>query len=126
MDSLDITDAKVKKLLAKLKTDKFPGPDCIYNKVIYMYEAREKLHCPLTELFRSIRSGEIPPEWKMADVVPIFKKGLKSDPNNYRPVSLTSTVGKFLETLVRDAIQAHLRNNKLIYDEQHGFRSISS
>ena len=59
----------------------------------------------------------------MADVVPIFKKGLKSDPNNNRPVSLTSTIGKLLETLVRNAIQDHLVCNKLMCDEQHGFRS---
>ena len=75
-------------------------------------------------MFRtSIETGDIPPEWKMADVVPIFKKGLKSDPNNYRPVSLTSTIGKLLETLVRNAIQDHLVCNKLMCDEQHGFRS---
>ena len=74
LESLEVTETQVKKLLAKLKTDKSPGPDCIHNKVIY--EAREQLLSPLTELFRSsIKSGEIPPEWKMADVVPIFKKG---------------------------------------------------
>ena len=79
LETLTVTEQKVKKLLAKLKTDKSPGPDGIHNKVIY--EGREQLLYPLTELFRrSIETGDIPPEWKMADVVPIFKKGLKSDP----------------------------------------------
>ena len=122
LETITVTEQKVKKLLAKLKTDKSPGPDGIHNKVIY--EAREQLLYPLTEMFRtSIETGDIPPEWKMADIVPIFKKGLKSDPNNYRPVSLTSTIGKLLETLVRNAIQDHLVCNKLMCDEQHGFRS---
>ena len=122
LETITVTEQKVKKLLAKLKTNKSPGPDGIHNKVIY--EAREQLLYPLTEMFRtSIETGDIPPEWKMADIVPIFKKGLKSDPNNYRPVSLTSTIGKLLETLVRNAIQDHLVCNKLMCDEQHGFRS---
>ena len=46
-----------------------------------------------------------------------------SSVNNYRPVSLTSTIGKLLETLVRNDIQDHLVCNKLMCDEQHGFRS---
>ena len=116
LETITITEQKVKKLLAKLKTEKSPGSDGIHNKVIY--EAREQLLYPLTEMFRtSMETGDIPPEWKMADVVPIFKKGLKSDPNNYRPVSLTSTIGKLLETLVRNAIQDHLVCNKLMCDE---------
>ena len=124
LETLTVTEQKVKKLLAKLKTDKSPGPDGIHNNVIY--EAREQLLYPLTELFRTtIETGDIPPEWKMADVVPIFKKGLKSDPNNYRPVSLTSTIGKLLESLVRSAVQDHLVCNKLMCHDQHGlpFRS---
>ena len=64
----------------------------------------------------------------MADVVPYLKKGLKSDPNNYRPVSLISTISKLLETfwkllVFRNAIQDHLVCNKLMCDAQHGFRS---
>ena len=61
LETLTVTEQKVKKLLAKLKTDKSPGPDDIYNKVIY--EAREQLLYPLTELFRiSIETGDVPPE----------------------------------------------------------------
>ena len=45
---------------------------------------------------------------------PIFKKGLKSDPNNYPPVSLTLIIGKLLETLLRKEIQDHLVSNSLI------------
>ena len=56
-------------------------------------------------------------------MTPIFKKGKKSDPNNYRPVSLTSTVCKLMETIIRDEIVKHVENQKLLSPAQHGFRS---
>ena len=64
---------------------------------------------------RSLLHGEIPGDWKSANVVPIFKKGSKGDKNNYRPVSLTSIVGKLLESIISDQVQTFLDENKLIY-----------
>jgi len=55
-------------------------------------------------------------------VTPIFKKGTKLDSGNYRPVSLTSHIGKLLESLTRDAMINHLSQNRLINGSQHGFR----
>ena len=54
-------------------------------------------------------------------MVPIFKKESKGDKNNYRSVSLTSIVGKLLESIIRDQVQKFLDENKLIYSSQHGF-----
>ena len=51
----------------------------------------------------------------------IYKKGKKTDPGNYRPVSLTSVISKIMESIVRDAIVIHLMKNGLITDDQHGF-----
>ena len=51
----------------------------------------------------------------------IFKKGKKTDPGNYRPISLTSVLSRLMESIVRDAIVQHLMNNNLITDDQHGF-----
>ena len=56
-----------------------------------------------------------------ATVTPIFKKGRKQDPGNYRPVSLTCVLCKVMEKLVRQSVVEHLEQNKLISDEQHGF-----
>ena len=53
----------------------------------------------------------------------IFKKGSKSEPGNYPPVSLTSVVFKTLESLVKDEIVKHLNGNMLLKDSQHGFLS---
>ena len=59
--------------------------------------------------------------WKQANVVPIFKKGDRASASNYRPISLTPVVGKFLESIIADSIRSHLEKSKLIYDSQHGF-----
>ena len=60
-------------------------------------------------------------DWKQANVTPIFKKGSRYDPNNYRPVSLTSQVCKILESFVSVSITNFLMQNKLITPYQHGF-----
>ena len=54
-------------------------------------------------------------------VVPIYKKGPKGDPGNYRPVSLTSIPGKLMESIIKDELMGHLLENNLIKETQHGF-----
>ena len=63
----------------------------------------------------------MPGDWKLANVTPIYKKGSKSEPGNYRPVSLTSVCCKLLESIMRDAITSHLDYSNLINRSQHGF-----
>ena len=65
----------------------------------------------------------IPEDWKIANVIPIFKKGDRDKCGNYRPVSLTSIVCKILESILRDRINNHLMKHDLIADSQHGFSS---
>ena len=62
----------------------------------------------------------------LAGVVPIFKKGEKYKPSNYRPVSLTCICCKLLEHVVVRNIMTHLETNQILYDWQHGFRSKKS
>ena len=54
-------------------------------------------------------------------MTPIFKKGSKASPGNYRPVSLTSVSCKILESIIKDDIVQHLEENRLIRPSQHGF-----
>ncbi|KAK4816775.1 hypothetical protein QYF61_022887 [Mycteria americana] len=67
-------------------------------------------------------TGEVPVDWRLANVTPIFKKGWKEDPGNYRPVSLTSVPGKLMEQIILSAITRHLEDNQGIKPSQHGFR----
>ena len=62
-------------------------------------------------------------EWKLANVTPLFKKGDKSIPGNYRPISLTSVVCKLMESILRDKIVEFLEKNNIIRDSQHGLRN---
>ncbi|CAM4572670.1 unnamed protein product [Caretta caretta] len=77
---------------------------------------------PLAIIFEnSWRSGEVPDDWKKANVVPIFKKEKKEDLGNYRPVSLISVPGKIMEQVLRKSILKHLEERKVIRNSQHGF-----
>jgi len=106
--------------LKNIKVDKSLGPDGIYPRILR--EAKEEIAGALTEIFvSSLASGEVPEDWRIANVVPLFKKGRKDNPGNYRPVSLTSVVGKLLEKIVRDRIYSHLEINGHISERQHGF-----
>ncbi|MES9884794.1 MAG: reverse transcriptase family protein [Sedimenticola sp.] len=66
--------------------------------------------------------GEVPSDWRKAVVTPIFKKGDKQLPGNYRPVSLTSILCKVCESLIRDKLMEHLNDNNLLSEDQYGFR----
>ena len=61
----------------------------------------------------------VPPDWKLANVLPVHKKGDKCDVNNYRPISLTSLAVKVMEICIRDELYNKCKN--LICDKQHGF-----
>ena len=110
----------VKKKLDKLKTGKSPGPDGVHPKVLK--ELSAVLAKPLAIIFnKSFESGCLPNEWKIANVIPIFKKGNRHSPANYRPVSLTSIVCKVMERIIREHMLSHMLENKLMSDHQHGF-----
>ena len=64
-----------------------------------------------------------PEDWLQANVAPIYKKGEKYDPANYRPVSLTCICCKSLEYIIVSKIMQHLSEDKILVESQHGFRS---
>jgi len=73
-------------------------------------------------LTSSFESGEVPEDWKTAVIVPIYKKkGLLSDPTNYRPVSLTSVPCKIMECLIIDNLVEFTESNNILTKHQHGF-----
>ena len=65
--------------------------------------------------------GCIPQDWKMAYVLPIFKKGVRNKAENYRPIRLTSIVCKLMESFVKDSIMTHMRAENLLSSKQYGF-----
>ena len=120
LNNLQISTKDMHDKLKSLNINKSPGPDEIHPKILY--EAAEQLAYPFTFVFnKSIEVGRIPIKWKTAEVKPIFKKGVKSNPGNYRPVSLTSIVCKIFEFFVRDSLYDHFVNNNLLSPHQFGF-----
>ena len=71
---------------------------------------------------QTIDSGSLPQDWVFANVVGIYKKGDKSCPANYRPVSLTSVGCKLAEHVILSHVGKHLSRNNIIIENQHGFR----
>ena len=72
---------------------------------------------------KSIQTGEVPKDWRDANVSPIFKKGNKHLPENYRPVSLTSVSCKLLEHIICKNILTHFDKHSILTSLNHGFRS---
>ena len=119
--NVEITEEVVKARLASLREDKSPGADGLSPRLLK--QISEELAYPVTVLFnQSMDEGAVPQDWKIANVTPIFKKGSRCQPENYRPVSLTSQLSKVMESVVRDTITGHLDRHHLIRDSQHGFR----
>ncbi len=106
--------------ISDLKSDSAPGPDGICP--LFLKETDKIIAKSLKIIFEStLKEKKCPSKWKEANVVAIYKKGPKGNPENYRPVSLTSIVCKIFESIVKDALNSHLERNKLISDSQHGF-----
>ena len=105
-----------------LKTNKTIGPDQIPPRILK--EAKNELVKPLCIIFnKSISTAKVPRDWNLANVTSTFKKGNKSHPGNYRPISLTLIVSKLMESIFRDKIGYYLEKNKIIKDSQHCFRN---
>ena len=120
LDDIDFTEELVSNAIDRLREFSAPGPDGVTNKI--MIELKCEIVVPLTLLFRkSMHESRIPNEWRLSNVSPIFKKGSKAEPGNYRPVSLTSNVCKLMERVVNVFLSAHLNNN-VLNNTQHGFR----
>ena len=120
LSSVSVTTDDIRCHLKSLNVNKSSGPDGVHPRLLK--ECAEELAYPLKRLFdRTMKEGKIPVSWKIQEVRPIFKKGKKSVPGNYRPVSLTSILCKMFETFIRRALYTHLVNNKLLSESQFGF-----
>jgi hypothetical protein len=106
--------------LCKAKPSFSSGPDRIPSAV--WPKLASALAFPIAIIFNSSYiSAALPSDWKHAVVVPVHKKGDAGRVTNYRPISLTSTLCKIMESMIQDNMLAHLHDHNLIDVNQHGF-----
>lgn len=116
-EHMQITKEHVRETMKKLKNRKTPNQDKIPNELIK--NGGSAMIEEYTKLFNIIlQHGKIPEEWKNSITVPIFKKGEKTDPANYRGITLLSTSLKLLTKIIADKISSIMP----IREEQQGFR----
>ena len=109
-----------------MNVNKATGPDGIPVRVLK--EFANELSPILSKIFCfSYKQGKHPNAWKNAMVQPILKRGCdKTDPSNYRPISIVSAVAKVFEKCINQHIVEYLEINKIISDRQYGSRESRS
>ena len=115
----------VQKQLCSIKANKATGPDELPARVLR--DTAEEIAPVIQYIFQqSLDHGKLPTDWTKALVTAIYKKGDKTNPGNYRPISLTCIICKVMEHVVLSHLAKHLRDNGILTDEQHGFRQCLS
>ena len=124
-DEISISETQLKLLISCLPNNKAPGADEITNEMIK--------HLPphsiqlLTRIFNlSLSTGKFPAIWKRAIINPVPKKRTPRGPQDYRPISLLSNLGKLLEKAVTNMLTAEATEKKILSPHQFGFRSHTS
>ena len=115
----------IQELLSNLNPNKETGPDGISPRILK--ELAPELAPMLSFINQtSLNTGNLPQDWKTANISPIFKKGDCVEASNYKPVSLTSVACKLLEHVVHSHIMKHFDTHDVLTPQQHGFQQAHS
>ena len=122
ISDIEITIKDIIEAIKEIPTYASPGPDKL--PAIVLKECADQLCKAVLIIWRkSLDTGEIPDILKLQTIIPVYKKGSKTLPENYRPVSLTSHLTKLFERILRRKLILHIESNNLLSDNQHAFRS---
>ena len=115
---IDFSPSRIKAFLANININKACGPDEIPGIVLKM--CSNSVALPLSIIYRLIyNTGSLPLQWKLSNIVPIFKKGDSKKVSNYRPISLLSIASKIMERIIHE--EMILKVVHLVDRRQHGF-----
>ncbi|TRZ26480.1 hypothetical protein HGM15179_000637 [Zosterops borbonicus] len=119
-DQIPVNPEIVHDLPLQLDPYRSMGPDGIHPRTLK--EMADVITKPLLMIFEpSWESGDVPADWKLINIVPIFRKGKKEDPGSNRPVSLTSVSGKSMEKIILGVTKKNLKDNAVIGHSHYGF-----
>ena len=122
LTDIEIDETIIIDAINELSSTSAAGPDAI--PPLLLINCAAELTPALKLLFtQSLMHGFIPTSFKSAAITPVFKSGIKTSPCNYRPISLTSTIIKVFERIVRKQVVAFLTRRGHLNNTQHGFRS---
>ena len=120
-----ITPTNIIDILKILPAKKSTDIDGISNSLLKFI--KDEISVPIAHIFNeSLKSGIYPDKFKTSRVIPIFKSGDCTSADNYRPISLISSIAKILDKIVAIKLTNHLEINKLLYKNQFGFQKNSS
>ncbi|KAL4134957.1 hypothetical protein QTP88_006637 [Uroleucon formosanum] len=112
---------KIKNILNNLNNNSAPGVDGY--RAIFFEQIGDNVILPIVHIINcSITNGNVPDELKVARIVPIHKKGDKTDFTNYRLISIVGILAKILEKIIKNKLLDYLERDKLIFTGQYGFR----
>ena len=112
----------IKDLITSMETSKASGPNSIPTKILKLF--KKEFSKPLSDIINlSFNQGVFPNLLKIANVIPIHKKGDKLDCNNYRPISLLSNISKIYEKCMHTRLTNFLQINRLFFSHEFGFRN---
>ncbi len=118
----EIEEFDVCRTLHQLPNKFSSGPDGVPQ--ILLKRLAISLAHPLGMIFNfSLATSSLPSDWTCANITPVFKKGMASEASNYRPISITSTVCRVFEKILKSKILVFLSENRTLSSEQHGFLS---
>ena len=119
---VDFTLQELNSAIKRAKSGKAPGPDRIANEMIAHLGPLAKSTI-LKLINKTWKLGELPKSWKTANVTPTLKKGKPAgNPQSYRPISLTSCLGKVAERMINTRLYHWLETHGLLNNMQAGFR----
>ena len=121
-DIQEVDELTVSKIIDGLPSKLSSGPDSISYRLLKTFKF--ELLTQMTDIANcSITTGNFPKTWKVSKVKPIWKgKGEKQSVDSYRPVSLTSCVGKIVEAVVNQQMTTAIEGQNIFPEEMHGFR----
>ena len=121
MAEIQVNEPGIINLLQNLKPHKVAGPDNI--KPIILKQLAISIALIITIILNtSLETGEVPSDWRNANVVPIYTKGSRYNASIYRPISLTCICCTILEHVIASAIMKDSDSSNILSPFQHGFR----